>query len=63
MMSYTSFLIQPFIDLLKSFETSDSEEDALWLALLSTLTKSLQYDEGGANRVCILSFRGTDVPV
>ncbi|KAK0476138.1 hypothetical protein IW261DRAFT_1643515 [Armillaria novae-zelandiae] len=45
MCSYMSFLIQPSIELLKSFTTS-SPSSALWSAVLETLTKSMNYDDG-----------------
>ncbi|KAK0447887.1 uncharacterized protein EV420DRAFT_1647628 [Desarmillaria tabescens] len=45
MCPYMSFLLQPYIDLLKSF-TSSSHNSALWSAVLETLTKSMNYDDG-----------------
>ncbi|KAK0216141.1 armadillo-type protein [Armillaria fumosa] len=45
MCPYMSFLIQPSIELLKSFTTS-SHSGALWSAVLETLTKSMNYDDG-----------------
>lgn len=46
MCPYMSFLIQPSIELLKSFTTSN-HDGALWSAVLETLTKSMNYDDGG----------------
>ncbi|KAK0237018.1 armadillo-type protein [Armillaria nabsnona] len=45
MCPYMSFLIQPSIELLKGFTTS-SHDGALWSAVLETLTKSMNYDDG-----------------
>ncbi|KAG7447396.1 uncharacterized protein BT62DRAFT_967377 [Guyanagaster necrorhizus] len=44
MCPYMSFIIQPSIDLLKAFTLG--YDGALWLAVLETLTKSMNYDNG-----------------
>lgn len=47
MSSYMSFLLQPFIDILKEYSESDTDDKELWLCVVETLTKSLLSDEGG----------------
>lgn len=45
MCPYMSFLLQPAIEILNDFTTS-SPNSALWSAILETLTKSMNYDDG-----------------
>ena len=47
MTNYMSFLLQPFMDLFEIFTASKLKNQTLWLALIGTLTKTLQHDEGG----------------
>jgi len=47
MSTYMSFLLQPFIELLRTFTVSSTHEKMLWLSIVETLTKSFNSDEGG----------------
>lgn len=48
MVPYTSTLLKTLETHLKSFANSDDEElPALWVSLVTTLTKTLTYDDGG----------------
>ena len=44
---YMSLLLQPFVDSLKVFSKSGSDDEALWACTIETLTKSLNFDDGG----------------
>jgi U3 small nucleolar RNA-associated protein 10 len=44
---YTSFLLQAFDAHLNSFVDSSDESSALWTSLVTTVTKTLSYDDGG----------------
>ncbi|KXN83997.1 U3 small nucleolar RNA-associated protein 10 [Leucoagaricus sp. SymC.cos] len=47
MVPYTSFLLQTFDTHLKSLAESSDESSTLWTSLVTTLTKTLTYDDGG----------------
>lgn len=47
MCSYMSFLLQPFITILKEYSESNANDKELWLCVVKTLTQSLLSDEGG----------------
>ena len=46
MMPYMGFLLQPLTELLAESSQKITDYD-LWLAVIHTLTKSFEYDEGG----------------
>ncbi|KAG6902640.1 hypothetical protein C0995_013765 [Termitomyces sp. Mi166 len=41
-----SFLLTPFVEILKSYATDASDNQALWDGVIETITKSLSYDDG-----------------
>lgn len=47
MTPYMSLLLQPFLAILQKFRDEESSDEALWRAVLSTLTKTFAHDEGG----------------
>ena len=42
-----TFLLQPFIAILKEYSENNTNDKELWLCVVETLTKSLLSDEGG----------------
>ncbi|KAI0063355.1 ARM repeat-containing protein [Artomyces pyxidatus] len=46
MTPYLSFLLQPFIDLLRDSSSTTDNQAEVWLCVLETLTKSFTVDEG-----------------
>ena len=47
MSNYMTFLLQPFITILKEYSESNANDKELWLCVVETLTQSLLSDEGG----------------
>jgi U3 small nucleolar RNA-associated protein 10 len=47
MASYMSFMLEPFIGILKAYSTSSADDDDLWFVVIECLTKSFNVDEGG----------------
>jgi len=47
MVPYTSFLLQVFDAYLKTLAVSSDESSTLWTSLVTTLAKTLSYDDGG----------------
>ncbi|RDB23790.1 U3 small nucleolar RNA-associated protein 10 [Hypsizygus marmoreus] len=43
---YMSFLLEPFVESLKSFTAGSFHNQAYWNAVVETLTKSMNYDDG-----------------
>jgi U3 small nucleolar RNA-associated protein 10 len=57
MVPYTSFLLPAFEVHLKSLPNAvDEEPSALWISLITTLTKSLSNDDGGMSALSSLIF-------
>lgn len=47
MTPYMSFLLQPFLDILKAFSSSSRGEHDLWSCVIETLSKSFSLDDAG----------------
>jgi U3 small nucleolar RNA-associated protein 10 len=47
MVPYMSFLLQPFSNLLTSFTSFNLHNFALWISVVQTLTRTLNFDDGG----------------
>jgi len=46
MAPYMSFVLLPFVEILKAFAGSSADDTNTWLNVIQTLTKSFSYDEG-----------------
>lgn len=44
---YMSFLLEPFVQSLKSFHAGNLDNQAYWTGIIQTLTKSFMFDDGG----------------
>lgn len=47
MSPYMSFVLSPFVEILKALAGSSAGDKTTWLCLVQTLTKSFSYDDGG----------------
>lgn len=50
MVPYMSFLLQPLSDSLESFKKSKTVEFNLWSTIIQTITRTLNFDDGGTSR-------------
>lgn len=47
MTPYMSFMLGPFIDILKGYSNLLEDDKALWSTVIDCLSKSFAFDEGG----------------
>ena len=47
MTPYMSLLLNHFVELLESYVKEENDNEDLWLALITTLSKSFAVDDGG----------------
>lgn len=51
---YMSFLLQPFVDILKSFRDASSDDLALWTGVVQVLSKTFGFDSGSQYLAVVL---------